>query len=50
MISDYLVDLRRQALLYSQGNIRANEWEAAIRRGLGEKASEYEKVGCLRST
>ena len=37
-------DLRSSALLISQGKGRADEWEAALLRGLGSKADEYEKV------
>jgi hypothetical protein len=38
------VDLRSAALLVSQGTTRAYEWEAALLRGLGDKAGEYERV------
>ena len=31
-------------MLVSQGTMRADEWEAAISRGLGAKAVEYDKV------
>lgn len=37
-------DLRSQALLISQGSVRAEEWEAAIRKALKDKADEYEKA------
>ena len=37
-------DLRSQALLLSQGNVRAEEWEAAILRELKDKAGAYVKV------
>nr|ODN77240.1 hypothetical protein L203_06319 [Cryptococcus depauperatus CBS 7841] len=37
-------DLRRQALLLSQGNSRADSWEAALFNGLGDKAVEFEKL------
>jgi hypothetical protein len=39
------VDLRSQALLVSQGNVRAEEWTAAILAGIGDRADEFEKVG-----
>lgn len=38
-------DVRHQALLFSQGNDRAAAWEEALFRGLGDRASEFEKVG-----
>jgi hypothetical protein len=44
-----LPDLRSSALLVSQGAGRADEWEAAILRGLGDRAVDFEKVsrtGC----
>ncbi|OCF43755.1 hypothetical protein I317_02359 [Kwoniella heveanensis CBS 569] len=37
-------DLRRQSLLISQGNSRAEGWEAALLAGLGPKAEEFEKL------
>ncbi|WWC67008.1 uncharacterized protein I206_100915 [Kwoniella pini CBS 10737] len=37
-------DLRKQSLLISQGNSRADGWEAALSAGLGTKAGEYEKL------
>ncbi|WRT63490.1 uncharacterized protein IL334_000395 [Kwoniella shivajii] len=37
-------DLRRQSLLISQGNSRADGWEAALFAGLGSKADEFEKL------
>mgnify|MGYP002717780302 CR=1 FL=1 len=42
------IDLRSQALLISQGNVRAEEWETAILRALKDKASEYEKARQLQ--
>ncbi|ORX34560.1 Endonuclease/exonuclease/phosphatase [Kockovaella imperatae] len=38
------VDLRSQALLISQGNVRADEWESAILAGLDSKAEGYERI------
>lgn len=37
-------DVRHQALLFTQGNDRAVAWEEALFRGLGDRASEFEKV------
>ncbi|WWC85634.1 uncharacterized protein L201_000500 [Kwoniella dendrophila CBS 6074] len=37
-------DLRRQSLLISQGNSRAEGWESALLAGLGSKAGEFEKL------
>ncbi|WVF66286.1 hypothetical protein IAT40_001026 [Kwoniella sp. CBS 6097] len=37
-------DLRRQSLLISQGNSRAEGWESALMAGLGPKAAEFEKL------
>ncbi|WVQ80297.1 hypothetical protein IAT38_002402 [Cryptococcus sp. DSM 104549] len=37
-------DLRSAALLVSQGNSRADLWEAALLNGLGARASEFEKL------
>ncbi|WWC57979.1 uncharacterized protein I303_100514 [Kwoniella dejecticola CBS 10117] len=37
-------DLRRQSLLISQGNSRADGWEAALLAGLGDRASDFEKL------
>lgn len=37
-------DVRHQALLFAQGNDRAAAWEEALFRGLGDRASEFEKV------
>jgi phosphatidylinositol-bisphosphatase len=42
-----IVDVRHQALLFAQGNDRAAAWEEALFRGLGDRASEFEKVGQL---
>jgi len=39
-----ILDVRHQALLFTQGNDRAVAWEEALFRGLGDRASEYEKV------
>lgn len=39
-----IVDVRHQALLFAQGNDRAIAWEEALFRGLGDRASEFEKV------
>ncbi|WVQ93909.1 hypothetical protein IAU59_000987 [Kwoniella sp. CBS 9459] len=37
-------DLRRQSLLVSQGNTRADGWAAALLAGLGPKAEDFEKL------
>lgn len=42
-----MIDVRHQALLFSQGNDRAVAWEEALFRGLGDRASEFEKVRSL---
>jgi hypothetical protein len=42
-------DVRHQALLFAQGTDRAAAWEEALFRGLGDRASEFEKVSQLRS-
>ncbi|ORY31996.1 Endonuclease/exonuclease/phosphatase [Naematelia encephala] len=42
------LDLRSQAMLVSQGSARAAEWEGAIRRGLGVKADQYDKIACTQ--
>jgi hypothetical protein len=39
-----MIDVRHQALLFAQGNDRAAAWEEALFRGLGDRASEFEKV------
>ena len=41
---ELMTDVRHQALLFSQGNDRAAAWEEALFRGLGDRASEFEKV------
>jgi phosphatidylinositol-bisphosphatase len=41
---ELMVDVRHQALLFAQGNDRAAAWEEALFRGLGDRASEFEKV------
>lgn len=41
---ELIADVRHQALLFSQGNDRAAAWEEALFRGLGDRASEFEKV------
>jgi len=41
---ELMIDVRHQALLFSQGNDRAAAWEEALFRGLGDRASEFEKV------
>jgi phosphatidylinositol-bisphosphatase len=41
---ELMTDVRHQALLFSQGNDRAASWEEALFRGLGDRASEFEKV------
>lgn len=38
------VDLRSSAMLISQGQSRAYEWETALMRSLGEKAADFEKI------
>jgi hypothetical protein len=38
------LDVRHQALLFTQGNDRATAWEEALFRGLGDRASGFEKV------
>ncbi|WVW81619.1 hypothetical protein I302_103614 [Kwoniella bestiolae CBS 10118] len=37
-------DLRRQSLLISQGNSRAEGWETALLAGLGDRAGDFEKL------
>ncbi|OCF71352.1 hypothetical protein I204_07979 [Kwoniella mangroviensis CBS 8886] len=37
-------DLRRQSLLISQGNTRAEGWESALLAGLGSRSGEFEKL------
>ena len=39
-----ILDVRHQALLFTQGNDRAVAWEEALFRGLGDRASDFEKV------
>jgi len=39
-----IADVRHQALLFAQGNDRAAAWEEALFRGLGDRASDFEKV------
>ena len=44
---ELMLDVRHQALLFSQGNDRAAAWEEALFRGLGDRASEFGKVRSL---
>ena len=44
---ELMIDVRHQALLFSQGNGRAAAWEEALFRGLGDRASGFEKARSL---